>query len=309
MNTPPPHATDPAVLPTTPATSPARAPLLIISGLSGAGKSVVLRALEDLDYYCVDNLPTELLPAFVARIATERDTPARLAVGIDARNRPEGITQLPHALSRIGSMGQHYELIFLNTCDALLLRRYSETRRRHPLSRDGQPLADAIACERRFLQPLMAIADRVLDTSEMNVHQLRRWVVTELAADLRPGLSLLVQSFAYRRGVPADADFTFDVRCLPNPHWDPSLRPLSGRDLQVREYFAAQDDVSQYLKQVAGFLDAWLPRFENDSRSYLTLAFGCTGGRHRSVYCAEWFARHWHNQNRKAVTFHRELDG
>lgn len=284
------------------------APLLIISGMSGSGKSVVLRTLEDLDYYCVDNLPAELLPAFVARIAADKDTPPRLAVGIDARNRPEGITQLPRALAEVGGMGYQHELIFLDTGDELLIRRYNETRRRHPLSLGGQPLADAIARERQFLRPLIAIADRVLDTSTMNVHQLRRWVVTELVADASPGLSLLVQSFAYRRGVPADADFTFDVRCLPNPHWNPSLRPLSGRDGPVRDYFTGQADVGQYLAQVSSFLDTWLPRFENDSRSYLTLAFGCTGGRHRSVYCAEWMAQHWRQQNRMAVTFHRELD-
>ncbi|HRN60655.1 MAG TPA: RNase adapter RapZ, partial [Chiayiivirga sp.] len=181
-------------------------PLLVISGLSGSGKSVVLRTLEDLDYYCVDNLPAELLPEFVAGVtAGGNGRHRRLAVGIDVRNRPEGLTRLPHSLAEVGTMGCQHQLVFLDTLDEVLLRRYSETRRRHPLSGEGLPLADAIALERQRLRPLAAIADRVLDTSTMNVHQLRRWVVTELAADAQPGLSLLVQSFAYRHGVPGDA--------------------------------------------------------------------------------------------------------
>lgn len=285
-------------------------PLLVISGLSGSGKSVVLRTLEDLDYYCVDNLPAELLPEFVAGVtAGGNGRHRRLAVGIDVRNRPEGLTRLPHSLAKVGTMGCQHQLVFLDTLDEVLLRRYSETRRRHPLSGEGLPLADAIALERQRLRPLAAIADRVLDTSTMNVHQLRRWVVTELAADAQPGLSLLVQSFAYRHGVPGDADFVFDVRCLPNPHWDPGLRPLSGRDAPVREWLMQQPTVVEYLDHVAGFVDAWLPRFESDTRSYVTLAFGCTGGRHRSVHCTEWLASHWRDQGRsRVVTFHRELE-
>lgn len=282
--------------------------LLIISGLSGSGKSVVLRTLEDLDYYCVDNLPAELLPQFVANLAGDTRSPPRLAVGIDVRNRPEGLQQLPHALAKVGGMGYQHQLLFLDTADDILLRRYSETRRRHPLGTEGTSLADAIALERQRLRPLAAIADRILDTSALNVHQLRRWIVTELVSDVHPNLSLLVQSFAYRNGVPGDADFVFDVRCLPNPHWDPSLRPLSGRDNEVRDYFENQSEVQDYLAQTSTFLDQWLPRFEAGTRSYVTIAFGCTGGRHRSVYCAEWLARHWRDQDRDGVvTFHREL--
>ena len=282
--------------------------LLVLSGLSGSGKSVALRTLEDLDFYCVDNLPAELLAQFVKSLTASAQTPPRLAVGIDVRNRPDGLQRLPHSLAEVGRMGCQYELMFLDTNDDVLLRRYSETRRRHPLSVDGRSLADAIALERKQLQGLMAISDRVLNTSGMNVHQLRRLIVTELGADTHPDLSLLVQSFAYRNGVPDDADFVFDVRCLPNPHWDPALRPLSGRDAEVREYFSNQAEVGRYLAGGAGFLDAWLPSFESSTRSYVTVAFGCTGGRHRSVYCAEWLARHWHEHGRsQALTFHREL--
>ena len=272
-----------------------RPPLLVISGLSGSGKSVVLRTLEDLDYYCVDNLPAELLPEFVAGVTATASN--SVTVGTQS------------AVQLHGGMGCQHQLIFLDTLDDVLMRRYSETRRRHPLSGDGLPLADAIALERLRLRPLAAIADRVLDTSAMNVHQLRRWVVTELAADAQPGLTLLVQSFAYRHGVPGDADFVFDVRCLPNPHWDPRLRPLSGRDAPVREWLMQQPTVVEYLDHVAGFVDAWLPRFESDSRSYVTVAFGCTGGRHRSVHCTEWLASHWREQGRSdVVTFHREME-
>ena len=296
---------------TTDASLPARkrAPLIVVSGLSGSGKSVVLRTLEDLDYYCVDNLPAELLPAFVASSASGCGTPPALAVGIDVRNRPQDLDQLPHSLAQVGQLGYDHQLIFLDTRDEVLVRRYSETRRRHPLSLDGLPLADAIALERQRVRPLIAIADRVIDSSDFNVHQLRRWVVTELALDAQPGLSILFESFAYRRGVPGDADFVFDVRCLPNPHWDATLRPFSGRDKAVREYFQQQPVVREYVDQIAQFLDHWLPRFENDSRSYVTIAFGCTGGRHRSVYLAEALAEHARGRGRtQVVTFHREIE-
>lgn len=286
-----------------------RPPLFIVSGLSGSGKSVALRTLEDLDCYCVDNLPSDLLPQFVRSIVDGHAPPARLAVGIDVRNRREDLSDLPHALAEVGGMGFQHQLIFLDTRDQVLLKRYSETRRRHPLSQEGMPLADAVALERKMLKPLVSIADRVIDTSELNVHQLRRLIVTELGMGMTPSLSILLESFAYKHGVPADADFVFDARCLPNPHWDPRLRPLSGRDGPVREYLDAQPLVAQFFTQVAGFLDNWLPCFESDNRSYVTIAIGCTGGRHRSVYLAERFAEHLRSGGRQqVVSFHRELD-
>ena len=283
--------------------------LTVVSGLSGSGKSVALRTLEDLGCYCVDNLPSDLLPDFVRSVLDGPDPPQRLAVGIDVRNRREDLGHLPQALADVGTMGIDHQLVFLDTRDDSLLKRYADTRRRHPLSRQGLPLADAIAEERRLLKPLVMLADRVLDTSDLNVHQLRRLIVAELATDDSPGLSILLESFAYRRGVPADADFVFDARCLPNPHWNPSLRPLSGRDAPVREYLDAQDTVRDYFADIARFMDVWLPRFENDSRSYMTIAFGCTGGRHRSVYLTEKLAEHLRNAGRaQVVGFHRELD-
>ncbi len=287
-----------------------RPPLYIVSGLSGSGKSVALRTLEDLDCYCVDNLPSDLLPQFVHSIVDGSSTPPRLAVGIDVRNRSEDLGHLPQALSEIGAMGFEHQLIFLDTRDEVLMKRYSETRRRHPLSHAGMPLADAVALERRLLKPLVAIADRVIDTSEMNIHQLRRLIVTELGMGMVTDLSILIESFAFRRGLPPDADFVFDARCLPNPHWDPTLRPLSGRDAAVREHLDAQPLVAEYFTQTAGFLDRWLPCFESDNRSYVTIAIGCTGGRHRSVYLTERLAEHLRAGGREqVVTFHREMEG
>lgn len=289
--------------------TPTRPSLVVISGLSGSGKSVALNTLEDLDYNCVDNLPAELLPEFIRSVTRSGDAHPRLAVGIDVRNRGVDLSQLSEWLSAVGTMGIQYTLVYFDTRDEILLKRYSETRRRHPLSHTGLALADAIVLERQVLRPIRAIADHVIDTSELNVHQLRRLVITQLGAGVRPGLSLLFESFAYKRGLPPDADFIFDARCLPNPHWDIRLRPLSGRDAAVREHLESQDEVRAFVEQVAGFLDAWLPRFKDSTRSYVTIAFGCTGGRHRSVYLAERLARHCREQGHEDVlTFHRELE-
>jgi RNase adapter protein RapZ len=284
----------------------ARAPtrLAVVSGLSGSGKSVALRTLEDLDFYCVDNLPAELLPDLVHSLGSLHP---RLAVGIDVRNRADNLGNLPGILAELGSRGINYELLFLDTRDDVLLKRYSETRRRHPLSADGLPLHDAIALERKLLRPLVAIADRSIDTSDLNIHQLRRLIATDVAHD-ETELSLLFESFAYRRGVPTDADFVFDARALPNPHWEPALRPLSGRDAPVREYLDQQPEVGRFLAQIRDMLDTWLPRIEADSRRYLTVAIGCTGGRHRSVYLAERLADHFRENRDAVMTFHRELE-
>lgn len=283
--------------------------LIVVSGLSGSGKSVALRTLEDLGCYCVDNLPSDLLPAFARTILEGSNPPTRLAVGIDVRNRAEDLSHLPEALAEVGAAGMQHQLIFLDTRDEVLLKRFADTRRRHPLGRDGTRLAEAIALERRLLRPLMAIADRVLDSSELNVHQLRRLIVTELELNQQSGLSILIESFAFRRGVPTDADFVFDARCLPNPHWDPKLRPLSGRDGPVREYFEQQPLVEQFFQPIATLIETWLPRFETDTRSYITIAFGCSGGRHRSVYLAERLAEYLRSKGREqTLAFHREIE-
>lgn len=282
--------------------------LIIVSGMSGGGKSVALNTLEDLDFYCVDNLPAELLPEFIRTSTHPERATQKLAVGIDIRGRGD-LANIPDWLSAVGALGLDPKLVFFDARDDVLLKRYAETRRRHPLSHIGLALADAIALERQVLKPLRALADVVVDTSDLNVHQLRRHVITELGLGSDPSLSLLFESFAYRRGVPADADFVFDARGLPNPHWDARLRPLSGRDPAVREYLAGQAEVGEYIAQVAAFLDTWLPRMQSDTRSYVTIAFGCTGGRHRSVYLTEILAEHARERGWQDVaTFHRELE-
>ena len=282
-------------------------PLVIVSGLSGSGKSMALNTFEDLGYYCVDNLPAELLPEFVRRILANQNAPEKIAIGIDARSLGD-LADVPEALSQIGAQGLDTRLLFFETRDEVLLRRYADTRRRHPLSHLGLVLADAISLERQALKPLRQIADRVLDASDLNVHQLRRHILTEYGLS-GAGLSLLFESFAYRRGLPPEADFVFDARVLPNPHWDARLRPLSGRDADVRGYLEAQPEVADYVAQVQGFLDTWLPRLRSETRSYVTVAFGCSGGRHRSVYLAERLARHCRETGwAEVAVHHRELD-
>lgn len=291
-----------------PSPAPARR-LIVVTGLSGSGKTVVLRTLEDLGYYCVDNLPVALLQDFVGAVdGGDAASGRRFAIGVDVRNRTGDLDRLPAMLSRLAESGLAWELVFLDASDEVLLKRFADTRRRHPLSRGSLPLADALAEERRLLRPLSAIADRVIDTSQLNVHQLRRLIATEVAAAGQPGVSLLLESFAYRRGVPPDADFVFDARCLPNPHWVPALRPLSGRDAPVRDWLAGHREVEAYLDDVRGLLERWLPRFAAEQRSYITIAIGCTGGRHRSVYLVERLAAALRESRGEVFTFHREIE-
>ena len=283
--------------------------LVIVSGMSGSGKSVALNTFEDLGFYCGDNLPAELLPDFVRSVARDDGAPEKLAVGIDVRNRHTDLSNIPEWLSAVGALGLDPRLVFFDTTDAVLLKRYADTRRRHPLSHLGLALADAISLERQVLKPLRQIADAVIDTSQLNVHQMRRQVITDFGLTTDDSLSLLFESFAYKRGVPPDADFVFDARVLPNPHWNPELRPLSGRDENVRAFLDTQEYVSEYVAQVEQFLDTWLPRLRSDTRSYVTIAFGCTGGRHRSVYLAERLAEHCRARDwGEVAVYHRELD-
>ncbi|QAU22812.1 RNase adapter RapZ [Dyella sp. M7H15-1] len=288
-----------------PADDPSAIHLVVLTGMSGGGKTIALRALEDLEFYCVDNLPSALLSELVDA-ATRDNHRRRIAVGVDVRNRDEDFQHMPKVLSTLAAT-VHVHLIFLDCNDAVLIKRYSETRRRHPLAMRNLSLADAIAEERRLLRPLMAIAERVIDSSDLNVHQLRRLIATGYA-QTTSGLTLMFQSFAFRRGLPLDSDFVFDARCLPNPHWEPTLRPLSGKDGPVRDFLDQQPMVGEYLADTTRWLDAWLPRFEADDRSYVTLSIGCTGGRHRSVYLVEKLAAHYRPSRESVLTFHRELE-
>jgi len=281
------------------------ATLLIVAGISGGGKSTAIKTFEDLGFYCVDNLPAELLPAVIRTIGSEYGQ--KLAIGIDQHHYRD-LAHLPEWLSALGAMGLVPQLIFFDADDAILIRRYADTRRRHPLTSPGCALPDAIALEREMMRPLRARSDLIIDTSALNVHQLRRKLITELGLSQDNTLSLLFESFAYRNGVPSDADFVFDARGLPNPHWDPALRPLSGRDEPVADYFRAQPETGEFLIQVSTLLDTWLPRLQVDTRNYAIIAFGCTGGRHRSVYMAEILAEHARGKGWPDVSIlHREL--
>lgn len=283
--------------------------IIIVSGLSGSGKTIALQTLEDLNFYCVDNLPVTLLLPFAESLQQRQAAtgPQPVAVGVDARNFPDELVRFPELLHTLRQSGFSVEVLFLQASDEVLIKRYSETRRRHPLSQDGSPLADALAVERRLLDPVLGHADLVIDTTHSNVHELRDMVRARLDDTPAGALSILFESFGYKHGVPADADFVFDARCLPNPHWEPHLRALSGLDAEVAGYLAAQADVKAMRDDLLEFLARWIPRFERGMRSYLTVAIGCTGGQHRSVYLAEALGRHFAARRRHVLVRHREL--
>ena len=284
--------------------------LIVVSGLSGSGKSVALHTLEDLGYYCIDNLPMNLLPAFAGELVDGPYASARkAAVAIDARNRAEDLGGFPLLLKDLRAMGVDCEVFFLQAEDDTLLKRFSETRRKHPLTSGDTSLREAIGRERTLLEPIAAAADLCLDSTHTNIHQLRDLVRSRVQRE--PGtLSLVFQSFGYKRGLPSDADFVFDIRCLPNPHWEPELRPLTGRDPRVAAFLEGQPQVKEMIEHLQGFLEAWLPRFQAGNRSYLTVALGCTGGQHRSVYMAERLAAHFRAKGDEGASVgirHREL--
>ena len=283
--------------------------LVIVSGLSGSGKSVALHTLEDLGFYCIDNLPMGLLATFVRHLKEESSgrTPDRVAIGIDARNHPDQLQRFGAILGELRAQDVECQIIYLQADDATLLKRFSETRRKHPLSGKDISLADAIARERELLNAITQNANLFIDTSHTNVHQLRDLIQERVGSAENRELSLLFESFGFKHGVPGDADFVFDARCLPNPHWDPNLRPLTGRDPAVAD-FLDQDDLAQAMyEQIRDFLQFWLPHFKADKRSYLTVAIGCTGGQHRSVYLSERLANWFRDQHENVTLRHREL--
>ena len=282
--------------------------LVILSGLSGSGKSVALHMLEDLGYYCVDNIPAGHLQSFVRETLLTGD-PAyqRMAVGVDARNRLEDIRSVPQTVKKLRAEGIECEIVFLHAEDAVLLKRYSESHRPHPLAGDGRALKDAITAERELLGPLADEADMVLDSSRTSVHELRELVRERIHRESRIALSLLFQSFGFRHRIPGDSDFVFDARGLPNPYWEPSLRNLSGRELAVARYLERHELVNRFVADVSGFLDFWIPKFETSNRQYLTVSVGCTGGYHRSVYVVERLAGHFKQQGREVLVRHNGL--
>jgi UPF0042 nucleotide-binding protein len=281
--------------------------LIIVSGLSGSGKSVALAMLEDLEFYCVDNIPAGLLPGFIAyTVRTSEPAYRNTAVGVDARNRPEDLADVPRLVAELRRSGIACDVLFLRADTDTLLKRFSETRRRHPLSRSGLGLQEAMEQEERLLLPVANAADLTVDTSRLSVHELRE-LIRERVVERKTGPSLLFQSFAYRHGVPDDADFVFDARALPNPYWEPALRDCTGRDDAVARFMAQHDDARQFLADITNFLERWLPSLVRSNRSYLTIAVGCTGGQHRSVYFAERLAAHFDGRYGRALIRHRDL--
>ncbi len=275
--------------------------LIIVSGLSGSGKSIALSTLEDCGYYCIDNLPVHLIEPFVRESRLNLD---KTAISIDCRNLSGDVNRFDEALRILKQFTIPYRILFLLASTQTLLNRYRETRRKHPLShRAGLSLADAIERERKLLEPIATHADLVIDTTHTNIHQLRELVLTRLGEDNRQ-LVVCLTSFGFKRSIPLDADFVFDARCLPNPHWEPELRPLTGRDPEVANYLENLPETTQFLTQIETFLIAWLPRFQ--SRSYLTIAIGCTGGRHRSVYLVEKLSQSFSGLY-SVVVRHRDL--
>jgi Predicted P-loop-containing kinase len=281
--------------------------LIIVSGLSGSGKTVALHMLEDLAYYCVDNLPVALLPAFAKQLISDATYPhSKAAVGIDARNHPNELKRFPQILRELEETDVKIEIFFLQADQDTLLKRFSETRRKHPLTGIDTPLSDAIQRERELLEPLAASADMAIDTTRTSIHQLRE-LIRDRVEKTAPSISILFESFGYKYGVPSDADFVFDVRCLPNPRWEPRLRELTGLDQEVKEFLQSQPLVLEMYTDLKTLLDTWIPHFEAGNRSYMTVALGCTGGQHRSVYLAERMANHFRQSRSNILTRHREL--
>lgn len=280
---------------------------IIVSGLSGAGKTIALHALEDAGFYCVDNLPASFLGDF-AEFVSRSSLPlyARVAVGIDARNPDSDLRQLPEILDLLKHNAFALEVVFIEASDQALINRFNETRRRHPLSTAEIPLRQAIARERMLLEPVISRADLRIDTTYTHIHEFRTQITEKVSRRTPGSLALQVSSFGYKKGVPPDADFVFDARCLPNPYWDPNLRELTGRDAQVCEFLDRTVYAIEMVTDIVGLLERWIPRFEQEDRSYLTIAVGCTGGRHRSVYVAERVAAHFSSRWHIVLT-HRDL--
>ena len=281
--------------------------LQIITGLSGSGKTIALHTLEDLGYYCIDNLPVCLLEAFAEHLTDKpEEIFTQTAVGIDARSQPAHIPKLPKMVQSMREQGIQCEMIFLEAQPDTLIKRFSETRRRHPLSSENRSLGEAIREERSLLEPLINTADLLIDTTHTTLHELRDLIHDRMSGEKRQ-VSLLFESFGFKHGVPRDVDFVFDVRCLPNPHWEMELRPLTGLDPQVAAFLERCDETEDMLDDLITFLERWIPRFEADGRSYLTIAIGCTGGQHRSVFITDRLYNYFQTQGHKALSRHREL--
>ncbi len=282
--------------------------LIIVSGLSGSGKSVALHILEDLGYYCVDNMPAALLKSVIKEVTSDGDESVQmLALGVDARNRQEDLESLPRLLKELKQQKIQTELLFLQSSDDVLLQRYSESRRRHPLAEHGTALRAAIDKERELMSVIVNAADLIIDTSRTSVYELADTIRERVDRRSSQSLSVLIESFGFKNGIPADADFVFDMRCLPNPYWTVELRGLTGRDKEVSDFLDAQDAFVRMFEDILGFLRRWIPEYDDVHRGYLTVAIGCTGGQHRSVYMTEKLAAALRDMHDPVLTRHNEL--
>jgi len=278
--------------------------LMIITGRSGSGKTVALRVLEDLGYYCVDNIPVQLLNELIRTLDNKHQP---IAISIDIRNLPQDPTEL---IDNLLDLPDHYKvtIIYIDASTQSLIKRYSETRRLHPLSRMDMSLEEAICTEKERLLPLKTRADLVIDTTNTSIHDLSQIISTRVLGHKEKDLLMVFESFGFKYGVPTDADFIYDVRFLPNPHWDPTLRPFTGLDQPVIDYLNAQPDVQTLIKQIEEFIQYWLPALERNNRSYVTIAIGCTGGQHRSVFIVEQLSKYFINKDHNVQTRHRTLE-
>ena len=282
--------------------------LVIVSGLSGSGKTVALHTLEDAGYYCIDNLPLGMLPQLIDNMLSTTPVPYDLvAIAIDARSGIDNSDRFDVIMKKINKHPLQIKVLFLTADTSRLLKRFSETRRKHPLSRTGLPLADAIQQEKKMLEDIHANSDLSIDSSNLSVHELRQMIIDQLLSQSTSEMGILIQSFGFKNGVPADTDFVFDVRCLPNPHWEKNLRPLSGCDQAVVKYLETYEDVEKMFVSISSFLTQWIPRFEKENRSYMTISIGCTGGKHRSVYLAERLAAEFKKDRSNLSIRHRDM--
>lgn len=281
--------------------------LFIISGLSGSGKSIALQALEDMEHYCIDNLPAGLLPHF-ARLIMDEKVPGitHAAVSIDARNR-YFLDMVTESLRAIEEIGIQYQIIYLEADQSILVKRFKETRRKHPLTDKNTSLLEGIQQEKLLLEPLADRAALRIDTTHTTPHELRQQIYNFAKVVDTPGMTLLLESFGFKHGTPLDADYVFDIRCLPNPHWQAELRKYTGLDEPVIRFLDLHKEVDEMAEQIATFLGKWIPKFEAEHRSYMTVAIGCTGGQHRSVYLVEKLAKVFKNKDIRVQIRHREL--
>ncbi|UZE95209.1 RNase adapter RapZ [Alkalimarinus alittae] len=282
--------------------------LVIVSGRSGSGKSTALHVLEDLGYYCIDNLPIGLLlPLADEALVSEESRLERIAVSIDARNLATGIDQFTETAKQFKNRHFDMDIIYLDAINQTLLKRFDATRRKHPLSNDTVSLKEAIEAEKELLTPISSAADLIVDTSDMTMYQLRDLIKERVVGRTGQDIALQFQSFGFKHGVPIDADFVFDVRCLPNPYWDQSLRAFTGRDKPIHTFLEQHPEAGEMLGDITSFLKKWLPQFANSNRSYLTIAIGCTGGQHRSVYICEKLGETFKELQSNVQVRHKEL--